>query len=42
VIQGKKVLKNILLNMTGGYFEGSTMKSVTNKVLKYIFVGGKE
>jgi len=26
----------------GWHFTGATMKSVTNKVLKYIFVGGEE
>jgi len=39
---GQKGAEKYFVEYDGWHFEGSTMKSVTNKVLKYIFVGGKE
>jgi hypothetical protein len=37
----RKGVEKFMIEYDGFHFEGSTMKSVTNKVLKYIFAGGK-
>jgi len=38
----QKGVERYFVEYDGWHFTGATMKSVTNKVLKYIFVGGAE
>ena len=38
----QKGISRYLIEYDGWYFEGSTIKAVVNKILKYIFVGGEE
>ena len=39
---GQTGIERYFVEYDGLHFTGSTMKSVMNKVLKYIFVGGEE
>jgi len=39
---GGKRVERYFIEYDGWHFTGSTMKSVMNKVLNYIFVGGEE
>lgn len=39
---GEEGVERYYVEYDGWHFEGATMKSVINKVLKYIFVGGEE
>lgn len=39
---GNKGVDKYFVEYDGWYFIGATMKSVTNKLLEYIFAGGEE